>query len=170
MVAPASPANIPSMSSLTLIAAVAQNRVIGTPDGGLPWDIPADLKRFQQLTLGKPVIMGRATFDSIGEPLPGRRNIVITRQTGWTHEGVEVAASIEAALALAGDASTMVIGGGEIYAQTIGHADRLEITWVSQFVLGAAVKFPPIDLRTWHCVESDQHDGHTFASYRRHAA
>ncbi len=158
------------MATLTLIAAVSQNRVIGTSGGGLPWDIPADLKRFRRLTLGKPVIMGRATFDSIGKPLPGRRNIVITRQPDWSAEGVEVTASIEAALSLAGDVPTMVSGGGEIYAQTIALADRLEITWVSQFVPDAAVKFPPIDLRTWHCVESDQHDGHTFASYRRHAA
>lgn len=159
------------MGTLTLIAAVSQNRVIGTSDGALPWHIPADLKRFRMLTAGKPVIMGRATFDSIGKPLPGRRNIVITRQTGWTHDGVEVASSIHAALALAGDVPTMVIGGGEIYAQTIAMADRLEITWVSQVVEDAAVKFPLIDLHTWRCTKFSQHDGHAFASYgRKHAA
>ena len=158
------------MATLTLIAAVSQNRVIGTSDGSLPWNIPADLKRFRAMTLGKPVVMGRATFDSIGKPLPGRRSIVITRQVDWARDGVEVAHSIDEALALAGDVPTMIIGGGEIYAQTIELADRLEITWVSRCIDDAAVKFPLINLHTWHCVEASQHDGHAFATYRRRAA
>lgn len=158
------------MATITLIAAVSQNRVIGTAAGTMPWAfLPADMRRFRRLTAGKPVLMGRATFDSIGCPLPGRRNIVITRQPAWAHDGVETASSVEAALLLAGDVPVMVVGGGTIYAQTIALADRLEITWVSKQATGS-VLFPLIDQRIWRCIESSDQDGFTFASYARHAA
>ena len=161
------PTHMPSMSPLTLIAAVSQNRVIGTADGQMPWPrIDADLRRFQKLTNGKPMVMGRTTFDSIGRVLPGRRSIVITRNPNWTHEGAEVANSVQAALDLAGDEPVMVIGGGTIYEQTIDLADRLEITWVGRMVAGS-VKFPPIDLKTWRCVESVDQTGLRFATYIR---
>lgn len=154
------------MTTLTLIAAVSHNRMIGR-DGALPWTIPADLKRFRALTVGKTLIMGRSTFDSIGRALPGRRNIVVTRQAGWSADGVEVAGSIAEALALASNDPVMVIGGGQIYDQTIALADRLRITWVHQAVDGDT-RFPPIDLRTWHRISTETHDGYDFSDYVRH--
>jgi dihydrofolate reductase len=110
---------------VSLIAAVAANGVIGR-DGDLPWRIPEDLRHFKAVTLGKPVIMGRKTWQSLGRPLPGRRNIVVTRDAGFAAEGAETVASLDAALALVADvAEAMVIGGGEIYAQALPRADRL---------------------------------------------
>src|SRR3546814_7199080 len=97
----------------------------------MPWHLPADLKRFKAITLGKPMIMGRKTYDSIGRPLPGRRTVVVTRDRRWSAEGVETAPSLEAALALAAAGvpeEIVIAGGGEIYAQSIGLADRLRLT------------------------------------------
>ncbi len=162
---PRPPPHIVDMTSLTLIAAVSHNRMIGR-DGALPWTLPADLQRFRALTLGKTLVMGRGTFDSIGRALPGRRNIVVTRQAGWCADGAEVAGSIEQALLMAGDAPVMVIGGGQIYDQTIALADRLAITWVHRAVDGDT-RFPPIDLRTWHRVSTEVHDGYDFSDYVR---
>lgn len=133
---------------VSLIAAVARNGIIG---GGnqLLWRLSSDLKRFKALTMGKPLIVGRKTFDSIGMALPGRRMIVVTRDAGWRHAGVETAASVEAALALAAGAQEIMIGGGgEIYAQTIGRADRLYITEVDLAPEGDA-RFPAIDPAAW---------------------
>src|SRR4051794_21656054 len=115
--------------TVTLVAAVAENGIIGA-DGELAWRNPEDLRRFKRLTLGHPVLMGRRTFESIRRPLDGRRNIVLTRSADWDSPGVEVANSLEQGLALAGNADVFVIGGGEIYAQTISIADRLEITHI----------------------------------------
>ena len=113
---------------ITLVLARAQNGVIGR-DGGLPWHIPADLKRFKALTLGKPMIMGRKTFESFPRPLPGRRHIVLTRDRGWSAAGAEVAHSVAAALTLAeGDVS--VIGGADVFALFLDRADRVELTEV----------------------------------------
>jgi dihydrofolate reductase len=103
------------MAELFLIYARAANGTIGV-DNRLPWHLPADLKHFKALTLGKPMIMGRKTFESFPSPLPGRRHIVLTRDTGWAREGAEVAHSVEQALALAGDGEVAVVGGAEIYA------------------------------------------------------
>jgi len=100
--------------------------VIGR-DGRLPWHLPADLKRFKALTMGKPMIMGRKTFESFPSPLPGRRHIVLTRDRGWTAEGAEVAHSVDEALALAGD-DAAVIGGAEVFALLLDRADRVELT------------------------------------------
>ncbi len=115
-----------------LIAAMAANRVIGA-DGAMPWHIPADLRRFKSLSMGHnglgcPMVMGRKTFDSLPGVLPGRRHIVVTRDPAWAAEGVEVASSLEAALARANAPHIAVIGGAEIYALTLPHAARIELT------------------------------------------
>ena len=120
---------------LGLIAAVARNGAIGK-DNALLWHLPEDLKFFKRTTLGHPVIMGRKTFESIGRALPGRHNIVITRNAAWRHDGVDVAASLDAALALLADSTEpladepFVIGGGEIYAQALPRADVIVLTEV----------------------------------------
>ena len=112
---------------LFLIYAAAANGVIGK-DGGLPWHLPADLRHFKAKTLGKPMIMGRKTFESFPAPLPGRRHIVLTRDRGWQAEGAEVAHSVEEALALAGNTEVAVIGGAEVFALFLPLASRLELT------------------------------------------
>jgi dihydrofolate reductase len=139
---------------LVLVAAVAENGVIGR-DGGLPWRLPSDLRRFRALTLGHPVVMGRKTYDAIGNPLPGRTNIVITRDAAFAARGVVTATNLEAALAVAyGDAlrrgvrHIMIIGGGDLYRQTIGRACRLEITRVHASPAGDSL-FPAIDPAQW---------------------
>jgi len=114
-------------TEIVLVAALARNHVIGA-DGGMPWRLPADLKHFKQLTLGHPVVMGRRTFESIGRPLPGRRNIVVSRSLDQAPEGCELARSLDQALA--GANSMMVIGGGELYAQALPRARRLELTLI----------------------------------------
>lgn len=113
---------------ISLILARADNGVIGR-DGGLPWRLPADLKRFKALTMGKPMIMGRRTFEGFPAPLPGRRHIVLTRNRGWRAAGAEVAHSVADALALAGD-DVSVIGGAEVFALFLDRADRVELTEV----------------------------------------
>ncbi|CAN5291370.1 dihydrofolate reductase [soil metagenome] len=116
---------------ITLVFAHAENGVIGR-DGTLPWRLSADLKRFKALTMGKPMIMGRKTFESFPAPLPGRRHIVLTRDTAWSAPGAEVAATVDAALALAGPGDVMVIGGAEIFALFDDIADRAEVTAIWQ--------------------------------------
>ena len=115
-----------------LIWAQAEGRVIGR-DGGMPWHVPEDLAHFKEVTNGHPVIMGRATWESIDpryRPLPGRRNIVVTRNPGWTAEGAEVAGSLDDALRLVAGEDAVVMGGGQIYAQAMPHATRLLVTEV----------------------------------------
>jgi len=106
----------------------ADNGVIGR-DGGLPWRLPADLKRFKAMTLGRPMVMGRKTFESFPAPLPGRRHIVLTRDRCWSAAGAEVVHSVDEALALAGD-DVAVIGGAEVFALFLNRADRIELTEV----------------------------------------
>jgi len=113
---------------ITFVLARADNGVIGR-DGQLPWRLPADLKRFKAMTMGKAMIMGRKTFESFPSPLPGRRHIVLTRDRAWTAAGAEVAHSAEEALALAGD-DVAVIGGAEVFALFLDRADRVELTEV----------------------------------------
>ncbi|TNE65577.1 MAG: dihydrofolate reductase [Alphaproteobacteria bacterium] len=157
--------------ALILVVAMAENRAIGK-DGGLPWHLPADLKHFKAVTMGRPILMGRKTYDSIGRPLPGRRNIVITRNAGWSADGVEVAQSLDAAIAMAGEGDVMIVGGGQIYAEALPRADRLEITEVALKVDGDAF-FPPVDKSVWHEVARDSHpveDGkpaYAFVTYDR---
>lgn len=133
---------------IALVAAVADNGVIGK-DGGLPWHLPDDLRHFKRVTMGHAVIMGRRTFDSLGRALPGRRNIVITRQADWTASGAERAESLAAALEAAapGDAA-MVIGGAEIFAQALPLADRIELTEVHSHPEGDTL-FPHLDRGDW---------------------
>ena len=141
---------------ISLIVAASANNVIGA-DGRLPWRLPEDLKRFKAITMGKPMIMGRVTFESIGRPLPGRRSIVLTRNEGLTLAGCEVVATIEAALEAAGDArEVMVIGGGDIYAQFLPLADRIYLTRVRAEIEGDAY-FPELDMREWQVVDAQDY-------------
>ncbi|GHD63702.1 dihydrofolate reductase [Thalassobaculum fulvum] len=146
------------MPSIVVVAAVARNRVIGSA-GDLPWRLPADMRHFKAVTLGKPMVMGRKTFDSIGRPLPGRRTIVVTRDPAWSADGVETAPSLEAALALAssGEPEEIVVaGGGEIYAQALPLADRMRLTWVEADPQGDAV-FPAFDAADWRETARERH-------------
>lgn len=121
---------------LVAVLALADNGVIGR-DNALPWRLPDDLKRFKAITLGKPILMGRKTFESLGRPLPGRDNIVLTRDRGWSAAGCRVVRSLEEALeAAAGAAELMVIGGAEIYRLAWPRLDRIELTEVHGAVEG----------------------------------
>ena len=142
---------------LSLIAALGENRVIGV-DNRMPWHLPGDFKYFKATTLGKPIIMGRKTWDSLGRPLPGRLNIVVSRQAGLTLEGAEVYPSLEAAVARAeawakaqGVDEVMLIGGAQLYAQGLAHADRLYLTRVALSPDGDAW-FPEFDRGQWALV------------------
>lgn len=135
---------------LSMIAAVARNGVIGSGNK-LPWYLPEDLKYFKRMTLGKPIIMGRKTYESIGRPLPGRTNIVLTLQADWDAEGVTVVASIEDAIAVAkagGALEAVVIGGGQVYRLAMELADCLYLTEVEFDVEGDAF-FPDFDKTEW---------------------
>ena len=128
---------------ISIIAAMAENRVIGR-DGAIPWDIPDDRRRFRELTMGHPIIMGRKTFESIGRPLPGRRNIILTRLREYRREGCCVVHSLADALAAAGGAEEVFIcGGEELYRQALPLADRIYLTVVHGCCAGDAY-FPPI--------------------------
>ena len=139
------------MSRIALVVAVSRNGVIGR-DGGLPWHVSSDLKRFKEITMGKPVIMGRKTWESLPKrPLPGRPNIVVTRQRGYRAPGAMVVADAAAALtaARAHDANEIaVIGGGQIYEMFFDLADRIYLTEVDMTVQGDT-RFPLIDAREW---------------------
>ena len=139
---------------MSLIVAVSRNGVIGL-DNQLPWHLPDDLQYFKSVTMGKPLVMGRKTYDSIGRPLPGRTNIVITRDASWSAPGVNVATTLDDALLLARKAcldsgvdEVMVIGGEQIYRMTITVADRLYVTEVDAEIAGDAF-FPTIDPQQW---------------------
>ena len=136
-----------------MIVARADNGVIGR-DGKLPWHLPADLKRFKALTMGKPMIMGRKTFESLPGLLPGRRHIVLTRDRNWQADGAEVVHDVAGALALAGDEAT-VIGGAEIFELFLDKADRLECTVVWQKIEGDTYFFP--DQADWVEVKKEFH-------------
>lgn len=142
---------------LSLVWAMAQNRVIGR-NNSLPWYLPEDLKYFKRITLGKPVIMGRKTYESIGKPLPGRTNVVVTRNPDWQAEGVKVVASLEAARTLCesiaeidGCDEAMVVGGAQIYEQALPLADKLYLTEVHADVEGDTT-FPEFDRDAWQVV------------------
>jgi dihydrofolate reductase len=139
---------------ITLHLARARNGVIGR-DGGLPWRLPADLKRFKAQTMGKPMIMGRKTFESFPAPLPGRRHIVLTRDTAWSAPGAEVAHSVDAAIALASAPEIAVIGGAEIFALFLDRADAVELTEVNVEPAGDAI-VPPFT--GWRETYRENHD------------
>lgn len=144
-----------------LIVARASDGTIGDK-GALPWRLPADLKRFKALTMGKPMIMGRKTFESFRAPLPGRRHIVLTRDASWSAEGAEVARDVAGALALAGGEAS-VIGGAEIFALFLPHATRIELTEVHTTPAGDAV-VPPFT--GWHeCAREDRAADGTVPGY-----
>jgi len=140
---------------ITLILARAANGVIGA-DGRMPWHLPADLRRFKQLTMGRPMIMGRKTFDSLPAVLEGRRHIVLTRDAEWHDEHAEVAHSAPEALRLANAPQVMVIGGAEIYRLFLGLADRIELTEVALEPQGDAVIAAP-DPAEWREVAREDH-------------
>ena len=140
--------------TLTLLVARSRNGVIGV-DNRLPWHLPEDLKRFRALTMGHPIIMGRRTWDSIGRPLPGRRSIVVTRDTGWRAEGAEVAHSIgDALVRCAGSERPYVVGGGELYEATLHLATHIELTEVDIDIEGDT-RFPQLDLSQWREVRRE---------------
>lgn len=142
---------------ISIIVAASENGVIGRR-GELPWRLSSDLQHFKAVTMGKPIVMGRKTWESIGRPLPGRQNIVITRQDGFAAEGCEVVGSVDAAVAAAGDAEEiMVIGGSEIYALFLSRADRLYLTRVHAEIDGDAF-FPDDDESSWILVDDEQHE------------
>lgn len=141
---------------VSIIAAMDRNRLIGN-NNQLPWHLPADLAHFKKLTIGKPIIMGRKTFESIGRPLPGRTNIVLTRAETFQAEGVLVANSLRQALEHAAVADeAMIIGGSAIYELALPRADRLYITYVENSYQGDAW-FPEIDSAKWEIVAIEQH-------------
>jgi dihydrofolate reductase len=147
--------------NIVIVAAVARNGVIGR-NREMPWRLSTDLQRFKRITMGKPVIMGRKTFQSIGKPLAGRFSIVVSGAPAFAADGVTVARDLDAAFDLAkneaarsGAAEVAVIGGGEIYAAAIGRADRLYITHVEASPAGD-VHFPPIDPTIWRDVASER--------------
>jgi dihydrofolate reductase len=144
------------MARLSLIVAYARNGVIGR-GGALPWRLPEDMARFKRITMGHPVIMGRKTWDSIGKPLPGRRNIVVTRNPGWHADGAEVARSLEEAIELCGDVpDVFVIGGAQIYAEALPRADAIVATEIDRDFDGDA-RFPQLDMSQWHEESREAH-------------
>lgn len=149
------------MPIIAMIAGVARNNVIGA-DGGIPWKIPSDMAFFKRTTMGKPIVMGRKQYETVGKPLPGRTNIVVTRQPDYAPQGVIVANSLDAALEKAreiasadGVGEAMVIGGGDVYAQAMPLAGRLYISHVDLEPQGD-VLFPPIDPAVWQVVEEPE--------------
>ncbi len=153
--------------TVTIVAAIASNGVIGR-DGGLPWRLPEDLARFKRLTMGHVLVMGRRTYDSIGRPLPGRTTIVVTRQPGWSADGVEVAAGLDDALsrAAANDQEVFVVGGSQVYAAALPVAHRLALTLVDDCLDGDTY-FPDVDWSRWREVRREPHDGFAFVDYER---
>lgn len=149
-----------------LIYARAANGTIGR-DGAMPWHIPADLKRFKTLTLGKPMVMGRKTFDSLPGLLPGRRHVVLTRSRSWSAEGAEVAHSVDEALALAGDGPVAVIGGAEVNALFLPLASRIELTEIHADYPGD-VAMPPLG-PDWVETAREDHGGHSFVTLEKRA-
>jgi len=159
-----------------MIAAMAHGRVIGA-DNDMPWHMPADLKHFKQVTLGKPVIMGRKTYESIGKALPGRQNIVITRQADFTLPDADVLTTIDDAVALARQSDVeeiMIIGGGTLYQAMLPHADRLYLTFIDLDVPGdtyfpdymAEAKWVEVSREFHHADEKNPHD-YTFVCLDR---
>jgi dihydrofolate reductase len=150
---------------LTIIAALADNGVIGS-EGKLPWHLPDDLRRFKALTMGRPMLMGRRTFDAIGRPLPGRRNLVLTRGSQPFPAGAQGVPSFESALAVcAGDPELCVIGGAEVYRLALPRTDRLELTRVHGLFEGD-VTFPDFHAGQWREVARVEHsadDRHALA-------
>lgn len=155
--------------SITLVAAVGSNGVIGR-DGGMPWHLPEDLAHFKRVTMGGVLVMGRKTYDSIGRPLPGRTTIVVTRNPDWYADGVQTAQSLEEALASAGTGrEVFVVGGGEIYRQALPLADCVLLTDVHLAPDGDTT-FPLLDPGEWAEAVRENRDGFDFVTYERRPA
>lgn len=161
--------------TVALVAAVAENGVIGR-GGGLPWRLPDDLRWFKQLTMGRAVVIGRRTYDSLGRPLPGRRWIVLSRDPAFQPPGVETAPDLETALRRAGAGDVFVAGGAAVYQAALPVADRLFLTVVHADVAGDT-RFPAVNFDEWTLVEerrhpADERHAHafTFRTYQRRAA
>jgi len=158
---------------VSIIAAMDRNRLIGN-NNQLPWHLPADLAHFKQVTMGKPIVMGRKTYESIGRPLPGRTNIVLTRSADFRADGVLTAHTLEQALDYVSEEDeVMIIGGSTIYELALPRADRLYLTYVESACEGDAW-FPDFDLEQWQIVASEQHradernsSDYRFVSYER---
>jgi dihydrofolate reductase len=143
------------MTQLTLVVAIDAQGGIGV-DNKLPWHLPEDLAHFKRVTLGHPIIMGRKTFDSIGRPLPKRRNIVVTRNPDWHHEGVEAVSSLADAIALAGEEPASIIGGAQVFTESMDLADRMIVTEIAH-TFKCDTFFPPIDLQRWKETARETH-------------
>ncbi len=153
---PLPPSVAPGTTRIYLVAAVARNGVIGA-NGGMPWHLPEDLKHFRKLTLGHPVIMGRRTWESLGRPLPGRENIVVSRKPGFEAPGASVAATLEAAVALCtGEPMVFVIGGAELYTAALPLADGLVLTELEREFVGDT-RFPAWDRDSWREAQRETH-------------
>jgi dihydrofolate reductase len=156
---------------LTLVVAIDAQRGIGV-DNKLPWHLPEDLAHFKRVTLGHPIIMGRKTFDSIGRPLPKRRNIVVTRNAGWSHEGVEAAASVEQAIAMVGDEPASIIGGAQVFSESMALADRMIVTEIDH-TFRCDTFFPALEPGQWVETAREQHHSeangydYAFVTYER---
>ena len=159
--------------SLTIVVAIDAQRGIGI-DNKLPWHLPEDLAHFKRVTLGRPMIMGRKTFDSIGRPLPGRRSIVVTRNPAWRHDGVETAPSLEAAIALVGGQDASIIGGAQIFEAALPLAKRMIVTEIAHS-FDCDTFFPQIDPAVWRETARETHrldaNGleYAYVTYVRHA-
>ena len=152
--------------NISIIAALADNGVIGAA-GKIPWHISDDLKRFKRLTLGHPIVMGRKTYDSLGKPLPGRRNLVLTR--GPAIPGVECFSDLQVALAACESETVFIIGGAEIYRQALPLASTLLLTHVHRRVEGDT-RFPEYDSSQWQEVGREEHSDYAFVEYRLRTA
>jgi dihydrofolate reductase len=149
---------------ISLIVAMARNGVIGR-NNQLPWHLPDDLKHFKALTLGKPILMGRRTFESIGRPLIGRTNLVLTRDRGFCAAGVRVVGSVDEALeAVPGEPELAVIGGACVYREMLPFARRIHVTWVEAEVEGDT-QFPGLDMTQWHLVSRRDQPAHELHAY-----
>ncbi|HJV80133.1 dihydrofolate reductase [Noviherbaspirillum sp.] len=159
------------MAHLTIVVATDAQRGIGI-NNSLPWRLPEDMAHFKRTTMGHPVIMGRKTFASIGRPLPNRRNIVITRNAAWRHEGVEAVTSLDAAIELVGDAEACIIGGAQIYQEALPHTDRLVVTEIAR-IFDCDAFFPAIDPKQWKEVAREKYHSdpngfdYAFVTYQR---
>jgi dihydrofolate reductase len=141
---------------VSLLVAATENGVIGR-DNGMPWHLPDDLRHFKALTLGKPVLMGRRTFDSIGRPLPGRTNLVLTRAADWAVPGTTAVPDLDAALGAAGSAGELVVAGGaQVYALALPRASRIYLTRIHAVIEGDT-RLPDLDLSSWHETSRELH-------------
>ncbi len=159
------------MTSLSIIVAIDKRRGIGI-NNSLPWHLPEDLAHFKKNTSGHPIIMGRNTFESIGRPLPNRRNIVITRNAEWHHDGIEIVNSLEQAQSVVKNEDAFIIGGAQIYQQAMAVAHRLVVTEIEQEYACDAF-FPAIDTQYWQEVAREKHYSETqnlhyaFVTYKK---